>query len=289
MKIHHNLNALHSHRMMKFHLWELEKSTEKVATGLRINRASDDPTNLAVSEKMRTQIKGIQQAERNTENGMSLLQTTEGYLQQTTEIIHRIRALALKSSNGIYSPEDRQLMQVEVSQLIDEIDRIASQAEFNRVDLLLGRFSRTSRIGSIWFHIGPNAYQRERTFISTMTARSLGFRDETNKTLSISTPITANKMIEVADRALDRVMRQRAELGAFYNRLEYVAKTLMITYENFQASESKIRDADIAEEIINLTTKQILMEASTSMLAQSGIRPEIVLKLLKTSNSASES
>ncbi len=281
MIINHNMSAINANRVLKFNVWEVDKSMEKLSSGLRINRAGDDPSGLAVSEKMRTQIKGLRQAERNTEDGMSFIQTAEGYLQQTSDILQRIRVLAIQASNGIYSPSDRQLIQVEVSQLVDEIDRIASQAEFNRFDLLLGRFARTSRIGSMWFHLGPNANQRERAFIGTMTARALGFKDASGKIISISTPANANNTIEVVDKALQKIMKQRSDLGAYYNRLEHAAKGLMVAYENVQASESRIRDTDMAEEIVNLTTKQILTETSAAMLAHAGARPQTVLNLLR--------
>ncbi len=281
MIINHNISAINANRVLKFNIWEVDKSMEKLSSGLRINRAGDDPSGLAVSEKMRTQIQGLRQAERNTEDGMSFIQTTEGYLQQMSDIIQRIRVLAIQSANGIYSPSDRQLMQVEVSQLVDEIDRIASQAEFNQFDLFLGRFSRNSRIGSMWFHIGPNINQRERVFIATMTSRALGFKDANGKIITISTPSTANSVIKFSDNALTKIMKQRSDLGAYYNRLENAAKGLMIAYENIQASESRIRDTDMAEEIVQLTTKQILTETSAAMLAHSGARPQTVLRLLR--------
>lgn len=281
MIINHNPTATFANRILKVNVTEVDRSMEKLASGLRINRANDDPSGLAVSEKMRTQISGLRQAERNTEDGMNFLQTAEGYLQQLTDIVQRIRTLAIQSSNGIYTASDRQLMQVEISQLIDEIDRIASQSEFNRFDLFLGRFAKASRTGSMWFHIGPNAYQRERTFLATMTAKALGFRTPAGNIITISTPASANTTIEVADKALHKILKQRADLGAVYNRLEQTAKGLMIAYENMQSSESRIRDTDMAEELINLTTKQILVETSTAMLAQAGVRPQSVLRLLR--------
>lgn len=281
MIINHNMSAINASRVLKFNVWEVDKSMEKLASGLKINKAGDDSSGLAVSEKMRTQINGLRQAERNTEDGMSFIQTTEGYLQQMSDVIQRIRVLAVQSANGIYSPSDRQLIQIEISQLVDEIDRIASQAEFNRFDLLLGRFSRNSRIGSMWFHIGANSNQRERAFIGTMTAQALGFKDNNGKIISVSTPSNANSTIEIADKALQKLLKQRSDLGAYYNRLEYAAKGLMVAYENIQASESRIRDTDMAEEIVNLTTKQILTETSAAMLAHSGARPKTVLQLLR--------
>lgn len=281
MIINHNMSAINANRVLKFNVWDVDRSMEKLSSGLRINRAGDDASGLAVSEKMRTQIQGLRQAERNTEDGMSFIQTAEGFLQQTADIVQRIRTLGVQAANGIYSPQDRQLIQVEVSQLVDEVDRLASQAEFNRFDLLLGRFSKSSRNGSMWFHMGPNQNQRERAFIGTMTGRALGLRSVEKKAVSVSTPAQANGAIGAADAALERILRQRADLGAYYNRLEHAARGLMNAYENVQSSESRIRDADMAEEMVGLTTKQILTESSTAMLAHAGVRPQGILQLLR--------
>ncbi len=281
MIIRHNMSAINAHRMLKFNEWETDRSMEKLASGMRINRAGDDPSGLAVSEKMRTQIHGLRQAERNTEDGMSFIQTAEGYLMQLTDIIQRIRVLGIQSSNGVYGPADRQLVQVEVSQLVDEVDRIASQAEFNRFDLLRGRFAAKSRTGSMWFHMGPNAHQRERAYIGTMTARALGFKRANGGIISISTPSLSDAAIAVVDVALGKIMKQRADLGAYYSRLEHTAKGLMATYENVQASESRIRDVDMAEEMVRFTTHKLLSETGIAMLAQAGVRPQAVMNLLK--------
>jgi len=144
MIINHNMGAVNANRALKFTHWEVNKSMEKLASGERINKAGDDASGLAVSEKMRTQIQGLRQAERNTEDGMSFVQTAEGYLNQSAQIIQRIRVLSVQASNGIYSPEDRQLIQVEVSALVDEVDRVASQAEFNRFKVLTGEYSKVN-------------------------------------------------------------------------------------------------------------------------------------------------
>ncbi len=281
MIINHNLSAINAHRVLKFSQWATDSSMAKLSSGMRINRAGDDPSGLAVSEKMRTQIMGLRQAERNAEDGLSMIQTAEGFLAQVSEIVQRVRVLAIQASNGIYSAEDRQLIQVEVSQLVDEVDRIASQAEFNRFKLLLGQFSRTSRNSSMWLHMGPNANQRERVYIGTMTAKALKLRLETNKAISISAPAAANDTIARADQALSILMRQRSNLGAYQNRLEHTAKGLMNAYENVQAAESRIRDTDMAEEVVKLTTRQILSQTSIAMLAQAGARPQAILHLLK--------
>ncbi len=276
MIINHNMSAVNAHRSYKFNQWEVDKSMAKLSTGMRINRSGDDPSGLAVSEKMRTQIQGLRQAERNTEDGLSFIQTAEGYLGQSSDIIQRIRVLAVQSANGIYSDEDRGLIQTEVAQLVDEVNRIASQAEFNRFPLLEGKFARGSKTGSMWFHMGPNQGQRERVFIESMNAQSLGVAG-----VSISTAGHANDAIGKMDKALSTLMKQRSDLGAYGNRLEQAARGLMNAYENVQASESRIRDTDMAEEMVNLTTRQILSQTSTAMLAQAGVRPQGVLQLLR--------
>jgi len=281
MIINHNLSAINSHRVLKFQNWEVSKDMEKLSSGLRINRAGDDASGLAVSEKMRAQINGLRQAERNTEDGLSLIQTAEGYLQEIADVLQRIRVLAIQSSNGIYTPEDRQMIQVEVSQLIDEVDRIASQAEFNKMSILQGQFARGSRITSMWFHIGPNQHQRERVYIQTMTALALRLKRVDGGLITLSTAEFANDAIGIIDAALDRLNKQRADLGAYYNRLEHAAKGLMIAYENTQASESRIRDADMAETSVNFTKNQILVQSGTAMLAQANVRPQSVLQLLR--------
>ncbi|MBM9591063.1 MULTISPECIES: flagellin N-terminal helical domain-containing protein [Leptospira] len=281
MIINHNLAAINSHRVLKFQNEEVSKNMEKLSSGMRINRAGDDASGLAVSEKMRTQVNGLRQAERNTEDGMSLIQTTEGFLQESNDIIQRIRTLAIQSSNGIYTDEDRQMIQVEVSQLIDEVDRIASQAEFNKMNLLQGDFARGSRATSMWFHLGPNQHQRERVFIATMTARALNLKGQSGDLLSLSTADKSNDAIGTLDAALTRISKQRANLGAYFNRLEHAAKGLMNAYENTQASESRIRDADMAEETVAFTKNQILVQSGTAMLAQANVRPQGVLSLLR--------
>lgn len=281
MIINHNMSAINSNRVLKYQHWEVSKDMEKLSSGQRINRAGDDASGLAVSERMRGQISGLRQAERNAEDGMSLIQTAEGYLQSLADIMQRVRVLAVQSSNGIYSANDRQMIQVEVSQLTDEIDRISSQAEFNKMSILKGEFARGSRVSSMWFHMGPNQYQRERVYIQTMTSMALGLKRSDGNTISLSTAEFANDAIGFLDVALDRVNKQRADLGAYYNRLEHAAKGLMSAYENVQASESRIRDADMAETSVSFTKNQILVQSGTAMLAQANMRPQSVLQLLR--------
>ncbi len=281
MIINHNLAAINSHRVLKFQNEEVSKNMEKLSSGMRINRAGDDASGLAVSEKMRSQVNGLRQAERNTEDGMSFIQTTEGFLAETNDIIQRIRVLAIQSSNGIYTAEDRQMIQVEVSQLIDEVDRIASQAEFNKMNLLQGDFARGSRAASMWFHVGANQHQRERVYVATMTSRALNLKRQDGSLLTLSSAESANDAIGTLDDALNKISKQRANLGAYFNRLEHTAKGLMNAYENTQASESRIRDADMAEETVAFTKNQVLVQSGTAMLAQANVRPQSVLSLLR--------
>jgi len=281
MIINHNMSAVNANRALKFTHWDVNKSMEKLASGERINKAGDDASGLAVSEKMRTQIQGLRQAERNTEDGMSFVQTAEGYLNQSAQIIQRIRVLSIQAANGIYSPEDRQIIQVEVSALVDEVDRIASQAEFNRFKVLTGEFSRVNAKASMWFHLGANMNQRERVYIGTMTAQAFRFRDVAGRiAVSLSTPDGANRAIGMLDAGLQRLAKQRADLGAYYNRLEMTSKGLMTAYENIQAAESRIRDADMAETMVDFTRASVLVHTGTAMLAQANLQPQSVLRLL---------
>lgn len=281
MIINHNMSAVNANRTLKFTQWSVNRSMEKLSSGERINRAGDDASGLAVSEKMRTQIQGLRQAERNTEDGMSFVQTAEGYLAQTAQIIQRIRVLAVQAANGIYTNADRQLIQVEVSALVDEVDRIASQAEFNRFKILTGEFSKVNPKSSMWFHMGPNANQRVRVFIGTMTAQAFKMKDATGKVaITLTSPGGANASIGIMDVALQKLSKQRADLGAYYNRLEHTAKGLMTAYENVQASESRIRDTDMAEEMVEFTKNTVLVQSGTAMLAQANLQPQSVLRLL---------
>jgi flagellin len=284
MIINHNLSAMFAQRSRSVVAGGLDKNIEKLSSGLRINRAGDDPAGLAVSEKMRSQIRGLNQASRNAADGISFIQTTEGYLQESQDILQRLRELAVQASNGIYSAEDRMQIQVEVSQLVDEVDRIASHGQFNGMNLLTGRFARelggNMVTASMWFHIGANMDQRERVFIGTMTAAGLGVRASDNSFVSLSTPENANRTIGIVDAALRKVNKQRADLGAYQNRLEHAIRGLDVGAENLQAAESRIRDTDMASEIVRYTTNQILLQSSTAMLAQANLTPQSVLQLL---------
>ncbi len=290
MIINHNMSALFAQRQQKFNNIGTDKNVEKLSSGMRINRAGDDASGLAVSEKMRSQVRGLYRAGMNAQDGISFIQSTEGYLQETQDILQRLRELAVQASNGIYSDEDRMQIQVEVSQLVDEVNRIASHAQFNGMNLLTGRFAQNTGenvvTASMWFHIGANMDQREQVFIGTMTAQGLGLQSSTGLThsatfIALSTPDKANIAIGVVDEALKRVNKQRADLGAYQNRLEHAMRGLAVGEENLQASESRIRDTDMAREMVDFVKNQILVQASNAMLAQANQKTQSVLQLLQ--------
>ncbi|MCQ2592722.1 MAG: flagellin [Treponema sp.] len=282
MIINHNLSSLYADRTLNLSSDSIVKNMEKLSSGERINRAGDDASGLAVSEKMRSQIRGLNQANRNIQNGVSFIQTTEGYLNETTDVLQRIRELAVQSANGIYSDEDRMQIQVEVSQLVAEIDRVASQAQFNGMNMLTGRFA-TDGNAVMQFQIGANVDQNTRVFIGTMTAQSLGLAGAqgTDEKISIASPDEANLVLATVDEALKNVNKQRADLGAYQNRFEMASKGINIAAENTQASESRIRDTDMASEIVEFTKNQILTQAGTAMLAQANSQSQSVMALLQ--------
>jgi flagellin len=283
MVINHNMSAIYADRQLGVTQLDISKSMEKLSSGLRINRAGDDASGLAVSEKLRSQVRGLNQAERNILNGVSFIQTTEGYLQETQDILHRIRELAVQSANGIYTDEDRMMIQVEVSQLVAEVDRIASHAQFNSMNMLTGAFSADSASGRMMqLHIGANMDQNERIFIGTMTSAALGLQNAQGQEgiMSIASPEDANLSIGALDSALKQVNRQRADLGAYQNRFEIAAQGIAVASENMQAAESRIRDVNMASEIVNFTRDTILNQAGTAMLAQANVRSQSVLQLL---------
>jgi len=286
MIINHNISSIFANRQYKVNNWNLDSNLEKLSSGLKINKAGDDASGLAVSEKMRAQIRGLMRAEKNVEDGISFIQTAEGYLDQTTQVLQRLRELAIQASNGIYTDEDRLYIQVEVSQLVAEVDRIASHAQFNGLNMLTGRFAKrtesTIPTASMWLHVGANMDQRIQIHIEAMTATALKLKDSaTGEILSLSSPEKSNRAIGVIDQALQVVNKQRADLGAYQNRLMYTAKSLLIGYENLQAAESRIRDTDMAYEISDFVKNQILAQASISMIAQANARPQSILALLR--------
>ncbi len=284
MIINHNMSSMYANRVLGNNSHALQGSIEKLSSGERINRAGDDASGLAVSEKMRMQIRGLNQAERNIQNGVSFIQVTEGYLQETGDILGRIRELAVQAANGIYSAEDRMQIQVEVSQLIDEVDRIASSAQFNGMNMLTGSFAADSVTGQVMqLQVGANVDQNERIFIGTMTAQSLGLlgaQGDVTAKLSIADPESANMSLATLDSAMTSVNKQRADLGAYQNRFQMASEGIAIAAENLQAAESTIRDTDMAGQIVEFTRDQILTQSSTAMLAQANAIPQNVLTLL---------
>jgi len=283
MIINHNMSALNANRQLGLSQADVTRSIERLSSGMRINRAGDDASGLAVSERLRSQIRGLNQAERNIQNGVSFIQTTEGFLQGTQDILHRIRELAVQSANGIFTDEDRMQIQVEVSQLVDEVNRIASHAQFNGMNILTGGFAQDSAIGRVMqLQVGANMDQNERIFIGTMTATALGLQDAQGMEgiLSLSNPELANQAIGTLDAALQMVSRQRADLGAYQNRFEMAAQSVAVAAENMQAAESRIRDTNMASEMVNYTRSSILNQAGIAMLAQANVRTQGVLQLL---------
>ena len=286
MIINHNMSAMFAQRTVGQTNVSTQKNIEKLSSGLRINRAGDDASGLAVSEKMRSQIRGLNQASANAQNGISFIQVAEAYLQETTDVMQRIRELSVQSSNGINTAEDRLYIQVEVSQLVAEVDRIASHAQFNGMNMLTGRFARETGentvTASMWFHIGANMDQRVRAYVGTMTAKALGVRDVGDESiLKIDTPETANRAIGTLDEAIKKINKQRADLGAYQNRLEMSVVGINIAAENLQASESRIRDVDMAKEMVEYTRNQILTQSGTAMLAQANQQTQSVRSLLR--------
>ena len=286
MIINHNLSAMFADRSLGVTQVYLTKNMEKLSSGLRINRAGDDASGLAVSEKLRSQIRGLNQASTNAQNGISFIQVAEGYLQESQDILQRLRELAVQAANGIYSEEDRLYIQVEVSSLIAEVDRIASHAQFNGMNMLTGRFGRLTGenivTASMWLHIGANMDQRTQVFIGTMTTKGLGLRDVGDDTfITLAQPETANRAIGTIDAALTIINKQRADLGAYQNRLEHTVRGIDIGAENLQASESRIRDTNMANQMVDYVRDQILNQAGTAMLAQANQRATTVLSLLQ--------
>lgn len=271
MVISHNMSSLFASRQEGINTQALQKSMEKLASGEKINRAGDDASGLSISEKMRSQIRGLNQASRNIGDAISFTNVAEGYLQETTDVLQRIRELAVQASNGVYSDEDRMQIQVEVSQLVAEVDRIASSAQFNGMNLLTGRFSRESDT-VMQFQIGANVDQNIRAYIGTMTAMALGLKGaqgDTTNVISVNSPDEASQTLATIDDALKNVNKQRADLGAYGSRMEMAQKGINISAENLTSADSRIRDTDMAVEMTEYTKNQVLQQASSALLAQS--------------------
>jgi flagellin len=271
MRINHNIAALNTHRQLAFNNTNTQKSLEKLSSGLRINRAGDDAAGLAISEKMRGQIRGLEQASRNAQDGISLIQTAEGALNETHSILQRMRELAVQSSNDTNDDTiDRAAIQAEVDSLIAEVDRIAGDTEFNGKKLLNGS------IASFEFHVGANAGQAITLTVGTMDAATLGLT-----ALDVNDQVAADAAITTIQDAIDDVSTERSNYGAVQNRLEHTINNLNTASENLTASESRIRDVDMAKEMMEFTKNNILSQAAQSMLAQANQQPQGVLQLLR--------
>lgn len=274
MIVNHNIMALNAWRGLSVTTNYLGKSLEKLSSGLRINRAADDAAGLAISEKMRGQIRGLNQAIRNAQDGISLLQTAEGAMNEQHSILQRMRELAVQSANGVYTTADRQELQREIDQLIAELNSIANKTEFNTLKLLNGSLS-----GKL-IQIGANAGQNLSITIGTMTAGALGVTGGGVSGLCVTTQTLAGSAIIKVQSALNDVSTQRAKLGAVQNRLEHTIANLGVATENLTAAESRVRDVDMAAEMMAFTKNQILVQAGTVMLAQANMAPQAVLRLL---------
>lgn len=283
MIINHNMSAMYSSRILSERGQDVQSNIQKLSSGQRINSGGDDASGLAVSEKLRSQVRGLNQASANIQNAVSFIQTTEGYLGETSSILQRVRELSVQSSNGIYSPEDRMQIQVEVSQLVAEVNRVASHAQFNGMNLLTGRFAQGGTAANIMqFQVGANMDQNVKMYIGNMSASALGLAGAQGAggMISLSSPEGANTAIGTIDSALKIVNKQRADLGAYQNRFQIAQKGVDIAAENLQASESRIRDADMAKEMVDFVKNQILTSSSSSMLAQANNQNQSVMKLL---------
>lgn len=270
MIVQHNMAAANTNRQLGITTGSLAKSTEKLSSGYRINRAGDDAAGLSISEKMRGQIRGLEQASTNAQDGISLIQTAEGALNETHSILQRMRELAVQASNDTNVSADRTAIQSEIDELASEITRIADQTEFNTMNLLGGTFSGKN------FQVGANSGQTISLSIETMDATALSV-----DSIDVGSHGSATASITTINNALTKVSEQRSKLGATQNRLEHTIANADNTAENLQAAESRIRDVDMAKEMVNYSKSNILQQAAQSMLAQANQSTQGVLSLLQ--------
>jgi flagellin len=271
MIINHNIASLNTYRQLSSNTFATSKSLEKLSSGQRINRAGDDAAGLAISEKMRGQIRGLDQASTNASDGISLIQTAEGALSETHSILQRMRELAVQAGNDTNTTSDRTQISTEISQLQSEIDRIATTTQFNTKDLLTGGFSGTLQIGA-------NSGQVLNFSIGTMSSAGLTI---TGTYLDVTTNAAVSTSLVSLDTAISTVSTERSKLGALQNRLEHTINNLGTSSENLTAAESRVRDVNMAKEMMAFTKNNILTQAATSMLAQANQQPQTVLKLLQ--------
>jgi len=269
MVINHNISAMNAHRQMGINTDAAAKATEKLSSGQRINRAGDDAAGLAISEKMRSQIRGLNQGSTNAQDGISLVQTAEGALTETHSMLQRLKTLATQSANGTNQDSDRALIQKEVDQLTSEVTRISTQTEFNGKNIL-------NTTASVAFQVGNKSGQEIKITMAKMTATALAING-----LSLSTATKAKAALAKIETAITTVSTHRATLGAVQNRLEHTITSTDNTSENLQSAESRIRDTDMAKEMIEYTKNNVLTQAAQSMLSQANQAPNNVLKLLQ--------
>ena len=283
MRIANNLMAMNAHRQLVINQGGIAKSIEKLSSGLRINRAGDDAAGLSISEKMRSQIRGLRQASRNAQDGISLIQTAEGALTETHAILQRMRELVVQAGNlGTQQDEDLQAIQDEIDALVEELDGIAERTEFNSKKLLDGTYSAATGGEVLIFQIGANAGQQLKLNINSMKAADIGTSGGVAAidVTSFTSGGDFDAAIANVDKAIEMVSQERSKLGAVQNRLEHTIANLDNAAENLQAAESRIRDVDMAYEMMTFTKFQILQQASTAMLAQANLAPQSVLQLL---------
>ncbi|MBQ7668894.1 MAG: flagellin [Clostridia bacterium] len=274
MRINTNIMALNAQNKLTGNQGKVEGSIKKLSSGLRINGAADDASGLAISEKMRSQIRGLNQAQSNAQDGISMIQTAEGALQQTTDILQRMRELVVKAQNtGVLTAQDQSSITTELTALKDEVDRIASSTTFNTKKLLNGDL----KTNGATFKIGANTDTVDSitVTIGTMTSTALGV------TTDITTASAASTALTNLDNAINTVSSQRAKLGAVQNRMEYAIENLSTTSENLTAAESRIRDVDMAAEMVSYTKNSILNQSAMAMLAQANQQPQQILSLLR--------
>ena len=279
MVIQHNMAAANTNRQLGITTGSLAKSTEKLSSGYKINRAGDDAAGLSISEKMRGQIRGLEQASTNAQDGISLIQTAEGALNETHSILQRMRELAVQAANDTNADEDRDAIKAELDQLTEEIDRIATQTEFNTKTLMTGKFAGTGKTGisELNFQVGANEKQNIALKIGDMQAAAFtGLND-----IKVTSYDSATAAITTINNAITKVSTERSTLGAVQNRLEHTIDNADNTAENLQAAESRIRDVDMAKEMVKYSKDNILQQAAQSMLAQANQSTQGVLALLQ--------
>ena len=276
MVINHNMNAANALRNSNINQNLSAKSMEKLSSGLRINRAGDDAAGLSISEKMRAQIRGLNQASTNSQDGISMVQTAEGALNETQNILQRMRELAVQAANGTNVTEDRSAIKAEIDQLSQEVDRIAGTTEFNTQNLF--STSDTSGANTVTFQVGANSGQFISVTFSNMTATALSV---STSDITVDSTTSASAAISVINQAIIKVSTQRSTLGAVQNRLEHTIANLDNAAENLTAAESRIRDVNMAKEMSNYSKNNILQQAAQAMLAQANQLPQNVLQLLR--------